>query len=372
MANIHISLVGGQAYPVYLGIMDQKPDKVILVCSPQSKEIGERVAACIPQDVEYLELDPVKLQDIYDGVHTLADHLSPDDTCTINISGGTKLWSIVFYDCFRDKANAGFMYVDQNCYIYNLNTRECRFSEVSLDTDTLLKLNGSDVKSYIPFEDYTDEDIEVLQKIKKLFKSNYRSYSALSVVQNGNILNQPKGELEINGNSVSWDKPKGTVTLSVYGRKWKTDTELVSPHAFHLFFNTGWFEYDMARRLAQWKHSLEVRTNVVFAYKERAPKNEIDIIVNTGYRLLFVECKTQIYNITDIDKFRSAVKNYGGMASKALFVVNGPLKDTVKEKCKDNGVLCFSLEDMKRNDNQPIEKTLFALLDDELYQINKG
>lgn len=67
--------------------------------------------------------------------------------------------------------------------------------------------------------------------------------------------------------------------------------------------------------------------NVEFPYKNNLPKNEIDIIVNTGDKLLFVECKTRICDNTNIDKFSAAVKNYGGMASKALFVSNMPMDD---------------------------------------------
>ena len=72
--------------------------------------------------------------------------------------------------------------------------------------------------------------------------------------------------------------------------------------------------------LSSWEYAKEIIMNANFPYKNNNPKNEIDIIVNTGNRLLFVECKTQINDITDIDKFRTAVKNYGGMGCKALFI----------------------------------------------------
>ena len=52
----------------------------------------------------------------------------------------------------------------------------------------------------------------------------------------------------------------------------------------------------------------------------------------------FVECKTHINNPTDIDKFKSAVNNYGGSGSKSLFVTYFPTdKDnSIKEKFSDN------------------------------------
>jgi len=42
MAKVNISLVGGQTYPVYLGIAESKPDKVILIHSEKSKGEVER------------------------------------------------------------------------------------------------------------------------------------------------------------------------------------------------------------------------------------------------------------------------------------------------------------------------------------------
>lgn len=67
-------------------------------------------------------------------------------------------------------------------------------------------------------------------------------------------------------------------------------------------------------------------------------KNEVDVIVNTGQKLLFVECKTKITNITDIDKFASVVRNYGGDGSKSLFVTMFEMNEQQKEKCNDNKI----------------------------------
>ena len=45
MANVHIALVGGQTYPVYLGIAETSPDRVILVHSESSLAEAQRIAA---------------------------------------------------------------------------------------------------------------------------------------------------------------------------------------------------------------------------------------------------------------------------------------------------------------------------------------
>lgn len=59
MAHIHISLIGGQSYPVYLGIADLNPDGIILIHSSQSREEAERIQQEIDAPTHLLEFDPV-------------------------------------------------------------------------------------------------------------------------------------------------------------------------------------------------------------------------------------------------------------------------------------------------------------------------
>ncbi|WP_276964799.1 hypothetical protein [Bacteroides graminisolvens] len=84
---------------------------------------------------------------------------------------------------------------------------------------------------------------------------------------------------------------------------------------------------------------------------------------------MFIECKTQITNITDIDKFSTAVRNYGGMGCKALFITDAKMKDTAAEKCADSGILSFSMSDCKGSFSPSV--MLFATLEQELFSINK-
>ena len=90
--------------------------------------------------------------------------------------------------------------------------------------------------------------------------------------------------------------------------------------------------------------------------------------MNTGIKNLFVECKTQIYDTTAIDKFRSVIKSYGGMGSKGLFVTDAPMNDMAKAKCEEHGILTFSLQEQHLG--MSVEQALYLLLENELYNIN--
>ena len=96
---------------------------------------------------------------------------------------------------------------------------------------------------------------------------------------------------------------------------------------------------------------------------------ERNVIVNVGGKLLFVECKTQIADNTDIDKFRTAVRNYSGMGGKALFVTYSPMRPEAVQKCKDSGILTFSFQ--KDSYLMRPESELLNMLDKEITNINK-
>ena len=95
---------------------------------------------------------------------------------------------------------------------------------------------------------------------------------------------------------------------------------------------------------------------------------KVDIIINTGNKILFVECKTQINNTTDIDKFRTVIKTYGGTASKGLFITDAKMNDMSRAKCDEHGILAYSLQD----DHLGMDtvKALYWLLETELFNIN--
>ena len=172
------------------------------------------------------------------------------------------------------------------------------------------------------------------------------------------------------GSKVVWDKSAKiqdgdtimTVTIATKGTP--VEITLQSPHVFELIFNAGWFEYKIAKLFTRWEKSKEVLLNCSFPARNNAPKNEVDVIVNAGSKIIFVECKTQISSITDIDKFRSVVKNYGGMGSKGVFFTDSIKKPHAKEKCIQNGLIDVSFsEDFE-------EEKFFKMLSKELIQLN--
>jgi hypothetical protein len=230
------------------------------------------------------------------------------------------------------------------------------------------------------YSSLTDDDMAALHTIKKLTHFNWKAFFALTVLRTDDmkqLLKQRQGAIEHNGSTLSWDRVANQATMSLErndGRR--LERELSSPHLFNMLLNAGWFEMEVARHLSRWKHSHEVRLNVMFPYVEGNAKNEIDVIVNTGNRLMFVECKTHIHTLTDLDKFSKAVRNYGGTGCHALFVTFGPMTSEASEKCRDNGIIPFSFKDAltasrETEQQDVITRALHKLLDERLFTINK-
>jgi hypothetical protein len=378
--KVHITLVGGQPAPVYNGIVATQPDKIVFVYSAESIKAVDAVKKEISIAVDEQEpLDTTDPKKILERATSLAEKYK-DDEVTLNISSGLKSWSHLFGRVFDPLPNASVVYMDQNNVLWNYRTMEQK-SGFNFDMDVLFRLYGNRLENHKRLTDYTENDLKALEKIKNIRLFNVSDFNKLTATLNDkqqNILrNQKNGTFDLmtNGSQsfVEWEKTTkdniGFVRIFLAKKNGKSqEVTFESENAVDLAFNSGWFEFELASLLSKWDKAKCIYLNCHFPFKPNIDKNEVDIIVNTSTKLLFIECKTQIKHTTDIDKFRSVVKGYGGMGSKGLFVTDAKMSDLAKRKCKDNNILSFSLQD--NHLGMEPEKALALLLDSELFNIN--
>ena len=364
MKRTHITLVGGQPIPVYLGLKHYKPEYVYFICSEQSIQEAERIRNEIGIESELLIIDPVDLQNISSAVEQLSEKLK-NTQISINISSGTKPWSYYFISKFSNHKNCEIVYVDQNNLLRNFNDKSQQI--VDIDMNTRFRLHNNPLRNYQLLSEYTTEDFEAIERVRQIRRFNFTDFNYLTAQFSRH---QQKSFIESkNGSTIKWNKTERSITMQLYNNHGILKSDIFdSPNARNLFINTGWFELEIAHLISKWDKAKEVRLNCIFPTTRNSPKNEIDIIVDTGIKLLFVECKTQINNETDIDKFASAVKIYGGTGSKALFITDAPMRDKALEKCRDNQIIPFSLQPLGGANNA--KNKLFQLLNKELYNIN--
>ena len=372
MSKIHITLVGGQPAPVYHGIVATEPDKVVFIYSASSRKaldaLEKEIGTIASEKIELDVTSPLKIK-------LCAERLSEqyhEDEITVNISSGLKSWSHWFGVVFDKCPNASVVYMDQNNVLWNYRTMQAS-SDFEFDMHVLFRLYGNPLNNYTSYTDYTDDDFDAIPKIEQMRRFNYEVFNSLATDLNKKKRHQlkykQKGNFTEGSSMVEWDKDNTQVTLSIKGRKYGLKEEVItSPHIVDLVFNASWFELKVAKLLSGWNKSKEICMNCRFPFKPNFDKNEVDIIVNTGVKNLFVECKTQIYDTTAIEKFCSVIKDYGGLGSKGLFVTDAPMEDMAKTKCEEHGILTFSLQEQHLG--MSMEKALYWLLDSELYNIN--
>ena len=379
--TVHIALVGGQPMPVYVGIKATEPEFVWLIHSKGEKG-SEPEADIIMQQCgipsKKMEFPAVDYSIIIERAMGILERLK-DHKVVINISSGTKPWAVAFSLLSVNRENVSLIYVDQNNRVYDITNKE--FLSFSLETDilTILKFNHKTVSAFTDITDYTQEDENTLKEIQQIRRFNYRDFNELTIPLDKSRQNSIKQNQDLfftteSGSSIAYDSKAFRIEILLNKRKGyimidKAET-LISPHVKDIVFFSGWFEYKVANLLKDWRYQRGIWLNVKFPYYSGAPKNEIDVIVNANNKLLFIECKTQIFDITDIDKFRSAVKNYGGMSSKALFITDtATMKPEAQQKCEDNGVLTFCMG--TGCSEKQCKETLFALLEKDMLNINK-
>lgn len=368
MKKVHVSLVGGQPMPVFVGIKESGADKLILVHSYETKSAANKIAKYV-NDIksELVEIPAMDYNTAKSHIDSILRCHEVDDV-TVNVSGGSKPWSIAVALLSFKYKNVTLIYIDQNCKIYNINNGESRMAQ-SFDggIKQILDYNMNSSESHNELASYTSQDLSCLERIKKARKLFPKAFNTLTIPNKANknrFNNNLKDRIENSGSSIEWDR-RGCMqevkldlarSNSIKGEHY----EFKSPHAFDLVTSSGWFEYEVATILSDWAKGKEIWLNVVFPYNNKLPKNEIDIIVNVGYKLLFVECKTKIADNTDIDKFASAVKAYGGMGSKAIFISMEPMSPQAEEKCQTNNIACYSMKSTTTNLRK--RKELFDLL----------
>lgn len=386
MRKVHIALVGGQPAPVYYGIQGDNPDIVELVYSDQTEKMAKNIMSAIP-DMNFVQsepLDPIDPVKIRARAGSLLEKYSQDEV-TFNITGGAKAWSHLFAVTFTRHPNCRFILVDQNNNLWDYRVDEA-LPVVRIGIKEHLALYGNPLDSYSTLSQYTKEDreaAEAIERIRNFSPDHFRELLAVLDKKKERELrsrSKTSGIFTLEGtlSFVKWwknlpgGKQRVQIQLENPAARGKTDSiDVVSPNAISLAFNSGWFEFKVADILSRWHKAEEIFLNCHFKTKDtgsKDDKNEVDVIVKAQNRILFVECKTGLSKITDIDKFKNVVKTYGGTACHGIFITYEPVNTTALEKCRDSKLLQPFSINMKLG--IPTEEALYMLLDEAIQQIN--
>lgn len=337
MARIQITLLGREVLPVYYPIMQLRPDKVYLIGTPEVESVAANLKATL-EDVEFVfkkvpAFDVKETHNLCEAIHS--SH--PGDEFSYNITGGTKMMAIgAFISALNHKDNVKAYYTDGKKLI-DLSD----FSEENLvckvDTKTFFKLHGQRLRSYEMYE--FDKDVFDSAKAIKDFALNEGSSFSRMVKTYKRYGNQP-WPAHYDDGRVKCDVEGNSLTVEVEGRE---VLAICAPDPVKLLFEGRWWETLVAAAISKWSGGrYEIWTSVVFQPLENAgntkDKNEVDILVNVGNTLLFVECKSGTFNQDNVYKLNSVRNTYGGGRSEAAIISFYPYDKTLNEKAKENKV----------------------------------
>ena len=354
MALHQIILIGDRMETIWLGVKEFHPDVVHLLYSDAVADAYIPMLGMLPNTVNahQYHIDPFDVQKIMLLCESIRERLSPGDRLMYNLTEGTKVSAAAAMKV-ADKYSDEVVYYSQEGEVINLRNFDRRPVAARVSNREFLELFGNELDSYNTASQMLPLDVVTAAEVKSFIEKNTVLYHRIQKYYRktflGRIENLPErfviehpGRVEIvtSGGSLSI-KNKGKLLFS-------------SAHnlATRLFFTGRWWEVLVSDKVYRWdlsrrsdKSGSEVWRNVQFLIPGTGrTKNELDIMVNEGIRLLFIECKSGYISQENIYKIYSTKVTYGGDHSIGVLVSYYPLEESIKTKCEDLRIRYFAPE----------------------------
>lgn len=345
MTNIQIALLGKETLPVYYPVKTEGADEVYIIRSNQNEEEAKRLKTVLEEEHIPCHIDNVvgafdlkSINEVCENIHT---KLPEDCSVTYNVTGGTKPMFIGALWVAR-KHSARVLYTDSES-LFDLTNGEKTSLNVKMDLNTFFTLQGQKLKSSKPHT--YDESVlkccnKIMRKIIKNPKDFYNVYEPLRNVYE----KQPTLKL------LEFKDKKAIFTndqLTAYSNGIAKFT-FMHPRVMELVFAGRWWEELVANAVAKWANGrYDVWQNVTFYTKEEKKdkvKNEIDILVNLGTKVLFIECKSGSTDQNVINKMAFIRQNYGSDKSESILISFRTVREDLKEKAKDSKIMVIDYD----------------------------
>lgn len=341
-----ITFVGGQLLPVFVGIKEFSPDKIHFIVSEESKNKISLLKPFFTDKVfSEKQCNPFDFTSIKTKLTDILEKIESSDEVQFNLTGGTKVMVLAAQAIMQEKNIKGF-YINLDNTFLQLPSYEIKKITSEITIKEFLEMTGHKISHSNVLSDFSNDDFKSVSAIESFSLSNDKLLLQInSKIRNAykdkyNKVKVPtSGLLEINKTcKLNWTANKITITLQ--GRD---VLKIDSPNARTLFFNAGWWELIVAKAISQWSKAKEllIQCELPFKTDVNTTKNEIDVLVNIGGKLIFIECKSGMVKQEDINKMRIVKDTYGGIISKSLLVCRFMPSPTILEKCKELSIEVF-------------------------------
>lgn len=370
--SILISLIGKETIPNYRAFKEFLPDILVQVYSGKTEGAAKILLQMVNNQSEVISLRVIDGNDFQEILNELNSNVvvSADDFLMVNVTGGTKMMALAldeFARSVKDNCKVSHFYIDldQQIQWYLMNRKES-FSEI-LTLDEFIQLSGQKILSKDCYNDvisifesslsviktylnqYANRVLwdKFLREVIAKVRLDGKNYESSKQILNRLLVDGGLGEFEINWNNEG--------ILIEYKNKVFVDMCQNEKDIEWFLFNAGWFELLTAQKLASKFAANEIFMNVEFPSlsNETKKKNEVDILINDGGKLIFVECKSGKVITNDIDRIKVRKETYGGLISQNLLITRYPLENTnsemaklVMEKCEELGIEYKTIENI--------------------------
>ncbi|MDT3403783.1 Card1-like endonuclease domain-containing protein [Mucilaginibacter terrae] len=352
MAKHQIALVGGQILPIYFGIKEFAPDHIHFIVSAESQGKSAQIRHLIgPGKVAEYTCNPYEISSIKSICEKIIRQTIAGDEVLFNLTGGNKVMLLAAQAVMNEHSFKG-VYINQNETVLHLPEMTEQPLSCTVTTAEFIQLTGHQFSGFKKITDISTEDFRAAEKINDFAIYNEKAYLKILPAVSRNFKTfkdvPVKGTLEINaGLSMNWSEKN--VQLTLLG---KNVLNVTAPSARELLFRAAWWELIVAEQIKKWVKVKELLLHCELPFKgdKTATKNEIDILLNVGRKMIFVECKSGAVKQEDINKMKIVKDTYGGFIAKSILVSRFTPPPGIIEKCKELNVeLCVLRQGLPAN-----------------------
>lgn len=338
--KILISLVSKEVLPAYYSIAEFKPDKIYLIGTNESIEGMNRIAKVAGNDGYTVLTREVKAYDIEE-CHNVCEVIHNDNgsDCEYfyNLTLGTKTMAFGAMSCAMTHKDNSRMVYTTSAECLNIETFEKTPLICKLTFEQMFDLQGQKLIEHIEYA-YNNIRTECAQDIKTFILEYPKPYHKLAQEYQKYTQIRP----EFYDQDINYIR-HGDITSIEYKNVEVFSADIKGLNL--LLFGGRWWETLVANATSQWADNrFELWTNVKFEPKEsknngsKKVKNEIDVLVNLGTTMLFIECKSGKVTQEDIAKLNYVRQAYGSYQSKAVIVSFRALDVDLHEKAIESNI----------------------------------
>lgn len=332
-----VSLVSEQTIPNLQLILEfrEKIDEFWFFHSQKTKEHVSWIieaAQIDEQQVKLIEIDPF---DLYSIINQLNQIDYSERYFILNLTGGTKIWIIAFYDRFKEI----------NADIYYLTGRDCQYLKLpSQNAEQLYKLrrsptldeyltaNGFKIK-----KDNTKFPEKTADNIFEIFIKNNEQFYLDAKLKLLNYRNRQK--LSIKYEDLESD-------IKQYLNLLKFDNYEIMGKEHFKYLTGEWFEEWLFYKISKDLKITDIYSSVSSIITKSNVDNEMDIMFIYNQNLFCIECKTSVLKLNENKMLKGNIlsetlykldylKNKLGLSSRSYLFTLSELRDENKKPLKN-------------------------------------